>query len=224
MNANPMKPVTTLPIRLSQWGSVAIGLIALAAALSQGQDFWSTPDQRGQHLLNAGKYADAAAAFNDPFRRGAALVEARDYKSAASVYATLPGPEAAFNHGNALVMLGEYDNAIQRYDRALELRPEWSAALQNREIAILRREKMKDEPGIGTDGELGADEIVFDLDNSKNAEAGEEETDSGQASDDELRQLWLRQVQTTPRDFLKSKFAFQEAIRASEQVEQESKP
>jgi Ca-activated chloride channel homolog len=31
----------------------------------------------------------------------------------------MDSPEAAFDQGNALVMLGKYDEAITRYDRAL---------------------------------------------------------------------------------------------------------
>lgn len=211
-------------MQIAKWASVAIAVAASCVAFSKGRDFWRTPDQRGQRLMNAAQFEEAAAAFADPFRRGAAFVEARDFKSAASVYATLPGADAAFNHGNALVMLGEYDNAIQRYDRALELHPEWPAAIENRTIAELRRERMKDDPGIGSDGKLGADEIVFDLDSNKNAEAGDEETEGGQAGDDELRQAWLRQVQTTPRDFLKSKFAYQEAMRARDEAGTRSTP
>lgn len=146
--------------------------------------------------------------------QGAAYVQAGDFKTAATVYAALPGAEAAFNHGNALVMQGQYDAAIKRYDRALELRLDWTDAMDNRQIAVLRAKRTEDDPSIGTEGELGADEIVFDLDNSNNAKAGEEDSADGDASDDELRQAWLRQVQTTPRDFLKSKFAYQEAMRA----------
>lgn len=213
-----------IPFRWAKLASVAMLFGAGLIAIGQGRGFWSTADQRGQRFVDEGNFKEAAATFADPFRQGAAWVKAGDFKSAASVYAALPGAEAAFNHGNALVMQGEYDAAIKRYDRAIELRPGWTSAKQNREIAVLRGQRTTDNPDIGTEGELGADEIVFDLDNQKNAEASEEETKGGQASDDELRQAWLRQVQTTPRDFLKSKFAYQDAMRAREESGPEPKP
>ncbi|TWU58582.1 Tetratricopeptide repeat protein [Rubripirellula tenax] len=212
------------PIPFAKRVSLAVILFACMIAFRQGRNFWILPDQRGQRLYDAGDFQEAAIAFSDPFRRAASLAEARDFKAAAGVYATLPGPEAAFNHGNALVMQGDYETAIRRYDRALELRPDWTAAIENRQIAALRAERMKDEPGVGTEGELGADEIVFDLDNNKNAQAGEEDAESGEASDDEVRLAWLRQVQTTPRDFLKSKFAYQQAMRSRTENAQEHAP
>lgn len=210
------------PFAIAKWISIVVILVAFVVAIRQGRNFWSTPDQRGQRLLNAEQFVQAAETFADPFRRAAALAQSRDFKSAGSLFATLPGPESAFNHGNALVMQGEYETAIKRYDHALELRPGWSIAIENREIATLRAKRMKDDPGIGTEGELGADEIVFDLDSSKNAEASDDDTEVSQANEDELRQAWLRQVQTTPRTFLKSKFAYQQAMRSRTKDQQES--
>jgi Ca-activated chloride channel family protein len=34
-------------------------------------------------------------------------------------------------------------------------------------------------------------------------------------SDEELRAIWLRQVQTKPADFLAAKFAYQQAMRST---------
>ena len=40
-------------------------------------------------------------------------------------------------------------------------------------------------------------------------------------SDEELRAVWLRQVQTKPADFLAAKFAYQQATRPVQGDEQE---
>jgi Ca-activated chloride channel family protein len=40
-------------------------------------------------------------------------------------------------------------------------------------------------------------------------------------SDEELRAVWLRQVQTKPADFLAAKFAYQQATRPAPGDEQE---
>ncbi|MEM9658160.1 MAG: hypothetical protein AAF961_07345, partial [Planctomycetota bacterium] len=51
---------------------------------------------------------------------------------------------------------------------------------------------------------------------------GEEETiDDGPLSDEEVRQMWLRQVQTTPGEFLKAKFAYQNVARRKGDVANE---
>ena len=206
----------TLPSRcllIAKIISALIGVVVAVMALQQGADFFVTPDQRGQRLMNRQEYTRAAETYMDPMRQGAAFYRAGDFKSAASVFAGFPGSEAAFNHGNALVMLGKYDEAVASYDLALDSQPGWQAAQTNREIARGRAERVKLEGGDMTGGEMGADEIVFDL-NPSTPGAGEEVVEGGEElSDEELRAIWLRQVQTTPGDFLKAKFAYQQAMR-----------
>jgi len=100
---------------------------------------------------------------------------------------------------------------MKAFDQALLQRPEWNEANENREIARLRSERLKQEGGEGTGGKLEADDYVF----GEKGETGSPETvemDGGaKLSDEELRALWLRKVQTRPKDFLRSKFAYQYA-------------
>ena len=113
-------------------------------------------------------------------------------------------------------MQGKYEAAVGRFGRALDLQPGWEDARVNREIAVARAEALKKEGGDMTGGKLGADEIVFDKGKSSPS-AGEEQVAGGQdATDAELRSIWLRQVQTRPADFLRAKFAQQYATRKSE--------
>jgi Ca-activated chloride channel family protein len=152
-----------------------------------------------------------------------AYYRAGDFKDAASVLSGLPGAEAAYNHGNALVMLGKYKAAIAQYDRALQLRPDWDAASKNREIARGRADRLDVEPGNMTGGELGADDYVFDLSQKTPGAENEVVEGSQEMSDQEMRAMWLRQVQTTPGDFLKAKFAYQRAMEQRGVGEREGK-
>ena len=69
-----------------------------------------------------------------------------------------------------------------------------------------------------TGGMLGADEIVFSDKKSPPSDQ-QEETEGGQPmSDEELRAIWLRQVTTKPADFLRAKFAYQQATRPANTV------
>lgn len=195
------------------WGaSTLLAVVALAAGFRWPPHYWLTPDQQADRLVASDAYLEAAATYEDPLRQGVAYFQGGEFESAAAAFARLDAPDAAYNRGNALVMLGKYDNAIQSYDRALQLREGWKEATDNRAIAMARKEAMKppeDDAG-GTGGELAADEIVFD-DRAKNASQTEEvEVGTGeQLSDTELRELWLQRVQTKPADFLRAKFAYQ---------------
>ena len=113
-------------------------------------------------------------------------------------------------------MLGKYTDAVAAYDRALDSLKGWEMAKNNREIARIRAERMEREGGDMTGGMLGADEIVFS-EGGKN-KSGEEETIEADAgaplSDEQIRSLWLRRVQTKPADFLKAKFSYQLSKRS----------
>jgi len=189
-------------------------LLALGSySLATGTVTLLTPDQQGHRFFERGDFAQAANRFTDPMWRGVALFRDGEFKESAGIFAGMDTAEAAFNYGNALVMQGQYDSAAERYARALELRPEWEDATNNREIALARAVMLKQEGGEGTGGMLGADDIVFTQGKSPPG-AGDEQTEGGEAmSDEELRAVWLRQVQTKPADFLAAKFAYQQAMR-----------
>ncbi len=184
-------------------------------------DWWLTPDQQGQRLLDAGDPASAAQRFTSPERIGAALFAAGDFEGAAAVFGRVPGPEGAYNRGNAQVFLGQYEAAMASYERALELRPGWQAAEENLAIARARLAALappEDDAG-GTGGMLGADEVVFD-DSGRVANSSEEEVvEAGDQRMDEasLRALWLRRVETRPADFLAAKFNYQLATQETEE-------
>lgn len=172
-----------------------------------------TDDQRAYRLYEAGDYETGLKTFADPMWQGVCLFRQGEFEQAAAVFSGYDTPEAAFNQGNALMMRGKYDDAVGRFDRALELRPDWESAVINRDIAIARAKMLEKEGGEGTGGKLGADEIVFSDKKSPESSDTEETEEGAPMSDEELRSVWLRQVQTKPADFLRAKFAYQYAIR-----------
>jgi len=174
--------------------------------------WWLTADQQGQRLFDQERFLEAAGAFEDMGRKGVAFFRGGDFESAASVFGRMRTPEAAYNRGNALVMLGRYDEAIKSYEQALELRPGWPPAVENLAIARARKEMLAppDDDSGGTGGQLEADEIVFDDTGRVNKAGSEAETGGGEAlSDEEMRAVWLRRVQNDPADFLRTRFSYQ---------------
>jgi Ca-activated chloride channel family protein len=171
-------------------------------------DLWFTAGQRGDMLMRKGEYVQAAKAYSDPARQGAALYRGGDFKGAAAAFARQSSAEGSYNRGNALVMLGKYDDAVKSYDRALSLRPKWKEANDNRRLAEIRGDRLKTEGGDETGGQVDPDEIVFGK--SKHQAGDTVQVDGGAPlSDEQLSALWLRRVQTKPADFLRAKFAYQ---------------
>jgi len=174
--------------------------------------WWLTADQQGQYLFDQGQFAEAAERFEDPARRAAAWYRAGDFERAAGLFGRLTSAEAAYNRGNALVMLGRYDAAIASYQRAVALKPVWPDARENLALAIARKARLAppESDAGGTGGQLEADEIVFD-DTGRVAKSGAEQVTSGgeALSEEEMRAVWLRRVQNDPADFLRARFAWQ---------------
>ncbi len=174
-------------------------------------NFWRTENQRGDRLFRAGKFTAAAKTYTDPARIGIAQYRDGDFKAAAATFARVPGATGAFNQGNAYLMGGKYQEAADAYDRALGFRSGWKEAKENKALALARKAAM-DTSGEGDEEapDLKPDDIVFDSDKNEN-KGKPTEMAEGDLSDAELRATWLRQVQTTPADFLRAKFSYQAA-------------
>ncbi|MBV9654126.1 MAG: hypothetical protein JOZ42_06140 [Acetobacteraceae bacterium] len=170
---------------------------------------WATPDQRGAWLLAHDEAGRAADAFADPVWRGVALMDAGRFAEAAQSFAAADTPEAAYDGGNAMIMLGKYEEAVALYDHALAGRPGWADAAANRTLAELRAARIAHRPGQEADPEeKGMDEVYRkDRDRSGHAEGADQAVDA--MGDEAIRALWLRRVQTKPADFLRSRFAYQ---------------
>ncbi|MBW2215966.1 MAG: tetratricopeptide repeat protein [Deltaproteobacteria bacterium] len=180
------------------------------------KDLFITPDQQGRLLMAKKDFREAAKVFQNPMQRGTALYRNGDFKEAAAAFGQDDSVEAVYNRANALLMQGKYDDAISGYQQALSIKPDWPEAQGNLALARARKEKMKppeDDAG-GTGGMLEADEIVFDKRAAKAPDDQQEQVTGGeQLSDQEMRAMWLRRVQTKPADFLRAKFSYQRAVR-----------
>ena len=186
-------------------------------------DLWFTPDQQGQRLMDRGEYKQAAGKFTTPEKIGAALFLAGEFENAATVLGRSGSAEANYNRGNANIMLGQYEAAIEAYQNALSKRPGWREAEQNMQIAILRKQALAppDDDYGGTGGQLEADEIVFDQTGRVNKSSSEQVIDAAeqQKGEDAMRAMWLRKVETRPADFLAARFNYQLATREAAPAE-----
>lgn len=192
--------------------AVVASLVVAALAIGAGQigwvNLWMTPDQRGRRLMAEQDYRAAAKTFADPMWIGVAHFRAGEFKEAAETFGGLATAAAAFDHGNALVMLGKYDDAVGRYDRALALRPGWADAEANRTLARLRAEMIRQKGGDAGDQREGADQIVYDKD-KKDQEGEKTDVTGAVMSDEASRAIWLKRLQSRPADFLKARFVNQ---------------
>lgn len=191
-----------------RWASVLLLWLALEAQHGAGAaewrfaDIWLTPDQQGRFAYDKGDYATAAARFVDPMWRGTALYRAGRYDDAIDAFARIDSAESYFDQGNALAKLGKLAEAAAAYREALKRKPDFAAAKANLDLVQkLIPPKNKDDQDV-QDPNQKPDNVKFD-DKGKQGK---------QASVDAARQtaeLWMRNIQTSPAQLLRRKFAIE---------------
>jgi Ca-activated chloride channel family protein len=191
-----------------------VGLVLVAVGCGVApRDVFLTADQRGERAFLARDFNAAATLFQDPMWRGTALYRAERFGEALDQFARVDTAASWFARGNALAHLEHYEEAITAYERALELDPTHPGATAN--ISYLEPFlPLNLEGGVtGTVGRDGAaDEVVYDADADQLAEQGRDTTtQDGMLSEDQLADLWLQQVDTSPAAFLRAKFRAQAA-------------
>ena len=193
---------------------IAMAVLSIVLCVRLGMDLWLTPDQQGRWLFHRNQFADAGEAFQDPMWQGVAWYRAGEFAKSAQAFARCDTATGLYNQGNAWLMRGEYTKATDCYTRALAKQPNWPDAIENRDLAIARAKMVEQTGGDMGDQTLGADKIVFD---KKNNQEGQETKVDGapSLSDQDVQAMWLRRVQTRPADFLKAKFAYQQAANES---------
>ncbi|MGH1469910.1 MAG: VWA domain-containing protein [Cellvibrionaceae bacterium] len=94
-------------------------------------DLWLRSDQQGQKSLRNDDAETASEQFKNPQWRGSAQYRNGDYNAAANTFSQGTTISDLYNHGNALAKSGKLPEAIESYDKALELLNEKSNSDDN---------------------------------------------------------------------------------------------
>ena len=146
------------------WITLMIYVVWLLFVYDKGLNrLFKTADQSGYRYYENKNYINAAKDFENLSFKGASYFKAAKFKNAKSLYQNLSSKEDTYNLGNTFVMLGDYENAIKTYERALEIDPSFKEAHENLIVAkarkILKEPENDGQQGVGL---LGADDIVYD--------------------------------------------------------------
>jgi Ca-activated chloride channel homolog len=172
-------------------------------------NLWFTPDQQGRYYFEKEDYAVAAERFEDPLWKGIAYYRSRNFEAASEQFARLDTSEGYFNLGNAYAHFGRLEQAVTSYEETLRRKPDDKAAKENRDLVrslIQKKKEKEEEPPEGEEPNYDPDEIKLD-EKGKKGEKGE--VDQAELSAEQIQQVWMRRLQTTPSDFLRLKFAAQ---------------
>lgn len=211
-------------IRLLGKPGTQIGLVTFAAMVmigwqaSRAQNFldlWLTADQQGWLALRERDWEGAVNAFEDPAWTGVAAYRGGMYEASADAFGRVASARGQFNRGDALMKAGEYRKAVRAFELAVAVKPDWTEAQENLDLATYTLgyvERTREQSGIGEHDDMGADEFRFD--NEEQRGQGVEITRDS-ALGMESAEKWMRAVDTNTTDFLRIRFQLEAAREAA---------
>ncbi len=183
-----------------------------AADTSWFRNLWLTPDQQGRIAFDRGDYGAAQQLFNDPMWRGMAAYRAYDFLAAAESFRKIETPAGRFALGNAEAQNHAYEKAIKAYDEVLAIQPNNAGAKHNKAIVEAALEAQEDRRRKQEKGEAPPDEKTDEMRVDRKQKDGKRVRVQAQdLTTPGAADAWMREVQTSPADFLKRKFSIQAA-------------
>ena len=140
-------------------GQLAVFLLASLLPLSFAgraeaawNDWWKSPDQRGQNAFHQQDFAKATDLFESDAWRAASHYRQGQYDQALTLYKWIGD---AYNQGNALAHLGRFQEAMAAYKTVLERDSDNEDAAYNLDLLKRMLSKQQHQEGGEGEGEQG---------------------------------------------------------------------
>lgn len=204
----------------SRWRRLRLALVLttlvwIVAAPKTFVNLWLTPDQQGRLWFKLEDYERASRTFEDPRWKGFSLYASQDFANAERYFSQYQDAESLLARANSLAHQMDYTGAKQAYEELASRYPNHPASTVNLKVveAIIEATKGVSE---SKESETGNH-------NSKSGEGSESSEGDEQQGTVELEQysaeqflqdpglteMWLRQIQRDPSEFLVTKFYLQ---------------
>ncbi len=128
---------------------------------------WKRSDQQASEAYERGSFTEAAAVAPSGIWRGAALYRDGIYGAAAAEFSKNSTAAGHYNQGNALAKAGDLPGAVEQYEAALRINPDFEDAQFNRELvlkAMQSQQGMQGEPQRGDSNQDNAGDAAHPAD------------------------------------------------------------
>ena len=135
-------------------GVFYIALLALTLPLSSPKveaSIWKNDQQNAYQSFQEGQYKEASKAFNNTEWKAAALFKNKQFKEAEAAYlaqnkAKPNDSETVYNLGNSQAMQQKYQEALDSFNEALKINPDFEQARINKKaVEDLLKQKKKEQ-------------------------------------------------------------------------------
>ncbi len=135
-------------------------------------DLWQTPDQQGQKAFQQQQFDQAAGQFDNPGWKAASQYRAGQYEQVLDTLKDTQTSQGLYNKGNAHVKQGQLQEALEAYEKSLEIDPENADAQYNKELVEKELEKQQQQQNQQQEGE-----------DSENKDQKQEQQNEGDSQD-----------------------------------------
>ena len=140
-------PIILLALLGLRRGAVVVALLVIAPSIHADwkDDLWVNRDSQGHKAMEKGQLDEAEELFEDPDWQAVAKYRNGKFDEAADLFGADESVRSRFNLGNALAKDGQFQEAIDTYDRVLEEEPDHEDAAFNKELLEQLLEQLQDQ-------------------------------------------------------------------------------
>ncbi len=152
-------------------------------------DLWKTRDQQGKEAMESGDYDKAIELFEDSEWLAAAHYKAGNYRQSANGYNNNSDIDHLYNHANSLAKIGQFEDAIENYEKVIAEEPNAEDALYNLNLLkdLLSENQSSEENN--DDGQSSEEASTGEQSQQQNGDESEQSDNEGNSktgdSDDE---------------------------------------
>ena len=152
-------------------------------------DLWKTRDQQAKEAMESGDYDKAIELFEDSEWLAAAHYKAGNYRQSANGYNNNSNIDHLYNHANSLAKIGQFEEAIENYEKVIAEEPNAEDALYNLNLLkdLLSENQSSEENN--DDGQSSEEASTGEQSQQKNGDESEQSDNEGNSrtgdSDDE---------------------------------------
>lgn len=152
-------------------------------------DLWKTRDQQAKEAMESGDYDKAIELFEDSEWLAAAHYKAGNYRQSANGYNNNSNIDHLYNHANSLAKIGQFEEAIENYEKVIAEEPNAEDALYNLNLLkdLLSENQSSEENN--DDGQSSEEASTGEQSQQQNGDESEQSDNEGNSktgdSDDE---------------------------------------